>query len=89
MRMLSLDGEELKLSYMKADAGCASEALSKANAVVVVWPDGAPWFDQRFAKRLSSKTYVLDAGIGTILPDGIAEAQRRGCLCCESTSGQP
>ena len=79
MRMLSLDGEELKLSYMRGDAGCAFEALSKAS-VVVVWPHGASWFNQRFAKRLSSKTYVLDAGIGTILPDGIAEAQRRGCL---------
>ena len=79
MRMLSLEGEELKLSYMKADAGCGFDALSKANTVVV-WPSGAPWFNQRFAKHLSGKTYVLDAGIGTILPDGITEAQRRGCL---------
>jgi 4-hydroxy-2-oxovalerate aldolase len=79
MRMLSLEGEELKLSYMRGAAGCAFDALSKAHAVVV-WPDGEPWFDQRFAKRLSGKTYVLDAGIGTILPDGIAEAQRRGCF---------
>jgi hypothetical protein len=79
MRMLSLEGEQLKLSYMKGDAGCAFDALSKANAVVV-WPDGAPWFNQLFAKHLSSKPYVLDAGIGTILPEGIAEAQRRGCL---------
>ena len=79
MRLLSLEGEELNLSYMKGDAGCAFEALSKARAVVV-WPAGAPWFDQRFAKRLSKQTYVLDAGIGAILPDGIAEAQRRGCL---------
>ncbi len=79
VRSLSLAGEELKLSHMKADAGCAFEALSRAG-VVVVWPSGAPWFGQRFAKHLSRKTYVLDAGIGTILPDGIAEAQRLGCL---------
>ena len=78
MRTLSLEGKELKLSYMKGDAGCAFDALSKASTVVV-WPDGSPWFNRRFAERLSSKTYVLDAGIGTILPDGIAEAQRRGC----------
>ncbi len=50
MRLLSLEGEELNLSYMKGDAGCAFEALSKARAVVV-WPAGAPWFDQRFAKQ--------------------------------------
>ena len=79
MRTLSLEGEELKLSYMKGDAGCAFDALAKANAVVV-WPDREPWFNHRFAKRLSSKTYLIDAGIGTIVPNGIAEAQRRGCL---------
>ena len=79
VRSLSLAGHELKLSCMKADAGCAFEALSRARAVVV-WPAGAPWFSRQFAKHLSQKTYVLDAGIGAILPDGIAEAQRRGCL---------
>ena len=79
LRSLSLDGQELKLTCMKADAGCAFDALSRACAIVV-WPAGAPWFGQQFAKHLSRKTYVLDAGIGTILPEGIAEAQRRGCL---------
>lgn len=79
LRSLSLEGDELKLFYMKADAGCGFDALSRAS-VVVVWPASAPWFNVRFAKHLAPKTYVLDAGIGTILPDGIAEAQRRGCL---------
>lgn len=79
VRSLSRDGDELKLSYMKADAGCGFDALSKAR-VVVVWPASSPWFGERFAKHLSPRTYVLDAGIGTILSDGIAEAQRRGCL---------
>jgi len=79
VRSLSLAGKELNLACMKADAGCAFDALSRAN-VVIVWPAGAPWFNQRFAKHMSQKTYVLDAGIGTLLPDGIAEAQRRGCL---------
>jgi 4-hydroxy-2-oxovalerate aldolase len=79
VRSLSSDGEELKLSSMQADAGGAFEALSRAG-VVVVWPAGAPWFSQRFAKQLSRKTYLVDAGIGAILPEGIAEAQRRGCL---------
>jgi 4-hydroxy-2-oxovalerate aldolase len=79
MHLLMLAGEELKLSYMKADADCGFDALSKANAVVA-WPAGESWFNRRFAKHLTRKTYVLDAGIGAILPDGIAEAQRRGCL---------
>jgi hypothetical protein len=79
VRSLSLAGEDLNLSCMKADAGCAFDALSRAN-VIVVWPAGEPWFSRKFAHHLSPKAFVIDAGIGTILSDGIAEAQRRGCL---------
>jgi hypothetical protein len=64
---------------MKPDSGVAFDALSKA-AAVLVWPAGSPWFGESFAKRLSKGSFVVDAGIGAILPDGIAEAQRRGCL---------
>ncbi len=64
---------------MKADAGGVFDVLACAK-MVVVWPAGAPWFDRHFARHLSPKTYVFDAAIGSILPDGIAEAQRRGCL---------
>ena len=77
LRSLSLASQDLKLTCMKADA--AFDALAQAN-VVVVWPAAAPWFGQHFAEHLSRNAYVLDAGIGTLLPDGIAEAQRRGCL---------
>jgi 4-hydroxy-2-oxovalerate aldolase len=79
IRSLSLEGRDLKLSHMKADAGCGFDALSKAG-VVVVWPSRAPWFDGRCAKHLSRETYVIDAGIGAILAEGITEAQWRGCL---------
>lgn len=79
LRTLSLEGAELKLTSIMADTRQASGALTKAS-VVVVWPAGAAWFNRTFAQSLSPKAYVLDAGIGAILPDGIAEAQRRGCL---------
>lgn len=78
LRSQSLEGHDLKLSCIKADESCAF-ALSKAN-VVVVWPAGEAWFGQDFAQALSAKTYVVDASIGAILPNGIAEAQHRGCL---------
>ena len=78
LQSVSLSGEDLNLSCMKADAGCAFDAASQAK-VVVVWPAGAPWFNAQFAHHLSSKTYVIDAGIGTIPADGIVEAQHRGC----------
>ena len=79
IRSLSCEGSGLDLNLMKADSGAAFDALSKASSVLV-WPAGTAWFGQHFAKRLSKGAYVLDAGIGAILPDGIAEAQRRGCL---------
>jgi 4-hydroxy-2-oxovalerate aldolase len=79
IRSLSLKGADLSLTVMIGGSGSSFDALSRAN-VVVVWPSGPAWFGERFARRLSRSTYVLDAGIGTILPEGISEAQRRGCL---------
>jgi len=79
IRSLSLAGQELKLSCLTPDAADSLDTLSRAN-VVVVWPAGPAWFDRAFAQHLSRNTYVIDAGIGTLLPEGIAEAQRRGCL---------
>ena len=79
IRSLSLAGQELKLSCLTPDAPDSFDTLSRAN-VVVVWPAGPAWFDRAFAQHLSRNTYVIDAGIGTLLPEGIAEAQRRGCL---------
>jgi hypothetical protein len=79
IRSLSLAGEELRLSRVRPDAPDAFAALARAN-VVVAWPRGQAWFDKAFAQQLSRNTYVIDAGIGTLLPEAIAEAQRRGCL---------
>jgi hypothetical protein len=79
IRSLSLEGQELRLSSTMQDAPGACDALARAR-VVVVWPAATAWFGQPFAQHLSRNTYVLDAGIGTILPEGVAEAQIRGCL---------
>ena len=79
IRSLSLEGQQLRLSCLRPDAPGAFDALSRAS-VVVAWPAGQAWFDKAFAQQLSRNTYVIDAGIGTLLPEGIAEAQLRGCL---------
>jgi 4-hydroxy-2-oxovalerate aldolase len=79
LNSLSLSGAELGITSLKADSQSASSALSQAN-VVVVWPAGSPWFGSTHAQYLSSKSYLVDAGIRAILPDGIAEAQHHGCL---------
>jgi 4-hydroxy-2-oxovalerate aldolase len=77
MRSLSLAGSELQIAVLSSSESAA--ALSQAN-VVVVWPSGEPWFDECHTQHLTASAYVLDAGIGAILPDGIVEAQQRGCL---------
>jgi len=79
IRALSLGGQDLRLFCMKAGADSSPETLARAS-IVVVWPAGTAWFDQSFAQHLSRGAYVLDAGIGTVPSDGIAEAQRGGCL---------
>ena len=72
-------GGELNLSSIDSGSAEARSAVARAGAVIV-WPSIEPWFGRKFASFLREKCYLIDAGIGAILPDGIAEAQLRGCL---------
>jgi len=78
MHRLSLGGESLALEILSHDDDCARRSISAAN-VVVVWPAQAAWFGADLATRIPSDSYLVDAGVGTILPEGLAEAQRRHC----------
>lgn len=77
LRPPSLAGTELQIHSIAADDN-AHAFLSRAD-VVVVWPFGEPWFDAGLARHLPASAHVVDAGIGAILPEGIVEAQQRGC----------
>ncbi|HEV2397072.1 MAG TPA: hypothetical protein VGS27_09030 [Candidatus Sulfotelmatobacter sp.] len=79
LRTLSLAGEDLSLASVHSTSLEAHSSLTRAK-VVVAWPTGEPWFDQQYAALLSESCYLVDAGIGAILPDGIAEAQQRHCM---------
>lgn len=79
MRSLSLTGRALSLSCLESDSPGAAESLVRAR-VVVAWPAEAPWFGKQFAAHLGQGAYVLDAGIGALLPEAVEEAQRRGAL---------
>jgi len=79
-RSPSLEGTtDLQLTQINATSAQAPGAMANAR-VIIVWPANAPWFDRNLSQSLSPNTYVLDAGIGAILPDAIDEARRRGCL---------
>jgi 4-hydroxy-2-oxovalerate aldolase len=51
-----------------------------AARVVIAWPQGDPWFDERCGRHLANGAWLIDAGVGAILPDGVAEARRRGAI---------
>jgi hypothetical protein len=53
--------------------------LSSTQAVIV-WPEGKPWFGAELAAHVSSGTYVIDAGIGSLLANGIETATSQGAL---------
>ncbi len=55
----------------------ATEWLS-GSGLVVVWPKAEAWFGADAAALLAPGTFLLDARIGGILPEGLAEARRRG-----------
>jgi len=78
MRSLSLGGGSLELETLNYDDDRARSAISAAD-VVIVWPAHAAWFGAELAEEISQDAFLVDAGVGTILPDGLAEAQRRQC----------
>ncbi|HEX3819883.1 MAG TPA: hypothetical protein VHW45_06110 [Candidatus Sulfotelmatobacter sp.] len=67
------------ITCTKAHSDSAFDSLSRAR-VVVVWPDEEAWFGKKHARHVPQGSYMLDAGIGAILPDGIAAAHDGGCL---------
>ena len=58
IRSLSLEGQDLKLSHMKADAGCGFEALSSSRGCCRVARWNRRGLTDDSPKRLSRKTYV-------------------------------
>lgn len=76
---LSLGVHSLSVNLVEADSESAVAALTGAKAVLV-WPAAQAWFGERLADQVSKGTFVVDAGIGAILPDAIDAGQQRGCL---------
>jgi len=73
--MVHLNKNEIQ--FLERGSAEALDCLSSANAVVV-WPNDVSWFSSLEANNLAKKTYVIDAGIGSILPEGIALARKKG-----------
>lgn len=69
----------LQTSYIGAGDPAAAPAISQAR-LIVVWPGEPAWFSAAQAASISSGAYVLDAGIGSLLPDAIEQAQKAGAL---------
>jgi hypothetical protein len=55
-----------------------AEILLASAPLVVVWPRSQPWFGSHHARLLNKGAYLVDAGVGSVLPEGLAAARRRG-----------
>jgi 4-hydroxy-2-oxovalerate aldolase len=79
MRHFSFAPNHLNVSYLNLNSPDALKRLRQAR-LVVVWPSDKPWFGNHHARHLAEGTYVIDAGIGAMLPEGLQGARRRGAL---------
>ena len=79
MGCLSFDPTHFAMSRLTTDSPHAIDRLNHAR-LIVVWPKGKAWFGSDQAQQLAAGTYVLDAGIGSILPDGQEKARQREAL---------
>lgn len=61
------------------DAENSAEVLSNAQ-VVVVWPSWGTWCGAETASHINEGTYVIDAGIGSIEPDGLEVIHQKKAL---------
>jgi 4-hydroxy-2-oxovalerate aldolase len=68
-----------QVTIMAQDDASFETQLGEARAVIA-WPEVESWFGANFAQHLSAGAYLIDAGIGSILPDGIQKAHERGAL---------
>jgi 4-hydroxy 2-oxovalerate aldolase len=61
------------------DAEHAADYLESAQ-VVVIWPSWGTWFGATMAAHVQADTYVIDAGIGSIDPAGLAVIRENKAL---------
>jgi 4-hydroxy-2-oxovalerate aldolase len=63
----------------RADTRQAGDKLEEAR-MVIVWPDGDPWFGEREARRLAPGAYVLDSGMGGFPKGAVDEIAKRNAV---------
>ncbi len=79
MRPFSFDPDHLSVTCLDVHSSETINCLAKARAVIL-WPSRKPWFGMNEARHLMPGTFVLDAGIGSISPDGLEEARRHKAM---------
>ena len=79
MRSLSFDPKHFTINHLTIDSQQTGNQLRGAR-LVVVWPSKKAWFGFEQACPITAGTYVLDAGIGSILPDAQEQARQSGAL---------
>jgi hypothetical protein len=76
---LSFDPNQFQMTRLTYDSPVAIKTISQSR-MVVVWPEDEAWFGKDQAQHLDERSYLLDAGIGSILPGAQELARQRGAL---------
>ena len=71
--------EDPPIRCLPCDGAEGEESLATAR-LVVVWPRARPWFCVKQASQLRKGVYLVDAGVGSVLPDALARAEENGVL---------
>jgi 4-hydroxy-2-oxovalerate aldolase len=71
--------EEGPICCLPYDSAEGEGSLGAAR-LAIVWPRTRPWFGLKHASRLRKGAYLVDAGVGSVLPDALARAQENGVL---------
>ncbi len=79
LRSLSLFPEIARVDCWEMQATEARNALAEAR-LVVVWPEGEPWFGQTEARAVSADACVLQADNRALHPEASVELHRRNIL---------
>jgi hypothetical protein len=77
LNAFSFSPDVTAVSHLEMSDPEADNLLAQAQ-MVVIWPGRAPWFGEAEASAVRPGSWVLDAEIGGLLPEGMERFRQRG-----------
>lgn len=74
---LAHEAARLPVATLDSDAPELTDWLQRAH-LVAAWPREEAWFGSEYVAKLSPETYLIDAGIGSLMPEALDVIWRHG-----------